>query len=268
MKAPELVSTILLRLKEHVRPGVTTFTLDALAEQFLKELGGFSYNKNYHPKWARFPYPAVLCTSINSEIAHGVPSQRVLKEGDIINIDLGVIDEDGNCGDSALTLPVGEISEKDKILLHYAKNVLYTGIMKIKAGVTLHELAVAMKRRADERKFVINQQFCGHAIGREMHEQPFIYHVPNPYRESEMVEKYQKLMDVELKTGQVICLEPMLTYSDPWGWVDSNTGWTAKTRDGKNSAMFEEMILVKDDGFEILTTHLKDEHAFYLRKRR
>ena len=268
MKAAEMVSTILLELKEHVRPGITTFTLDTLAEQAIKRLGGFSYNKNYHPKWARFPYPAVLCTSINNEIAHGVPSQRVLKEGDIVNIDLGIIDADGNCGDSSFTLPVGQISEQDKMLLHYAKKTLYAGIMAVRAGRTLDDLARAMMRKADERKYVINHQLCGHGIGRDMHEDPLIYHVTNPYIEGDRVDKYQKLMDVELKAGQVICLEPMITYQDKWGFVDPDTGWAYRTRDGKKSAMFEEMVLVKDDGYEILTTHLKDEHAFYLRKQR
>lgn len=268
MKAAELVSTVLLELKEHVRPGITTFTLDALAADAIKRLGGFSYNKNYHPSWARFPYPATICTSVNTEIAHGVPSQRVLKEGDIINIDLGVIDEDGNCGDSSFTLPVGAISEQDKMLIHYAKKTLYAGIMAIKAGVAIEDLARAMERKAAERKYVINRQLCGHAIGKEMHEQPYIYHVTNHYREGAMVDKYQALMDKTLTAGQIVCLEPMITYSDPWGFVDSDTGWTYRTRDGKNSAMFEEMVLVKDDGFEILTTHLKDEHAQYLRRSR
>lgn len=259
MKAPELVSKVLLKMADHVRPGITTFTLDAIAAAELKKLGGFPYNKGYHPKWARFPYPAVTCLSVNDQIAHGIPSQRVLKEGDIVTLDLGVIDEDGNAGDSAMTVPVGEISKEDKLLLHYAKAVLYAGIKKVKAGVTVRQIARAMEQKAAERKFVINRQLGGHGIGKKMHEEPTIYHVTNNYAHisEEKYNEYEKFMDIELEAGKTYCLEPMVTFADPWGVIDPDTGWEFRTKDHRNCAMFEHMVKCLDDGYEILTTHIQ-----------
>lgn len=260
MKAPELVTNVLLKMADHVRPGVSTFTLDTLAEYEIQKLGGFSYNKGYHPDWARFPYPAVSCISVNNEIVHGVPAvSKILKEGDIVSLDVGVIDEDGNCGDAAMTLPVGQISKEDQLLLHYAKSTLYAGIKKIKNGATIYDLAKAMETKAAERKFVINRQFTGHGIGRRMHMDPNILHVTNwlAHVDQKRFDEYETYMDVKLTTGQIICLEPQLTYTDPWGMIDPNTGWTAVTKDGRKSAFFEHMIRVLDDGYEILTTHIQ-----------
>lgn len=259
MKANDLVSAVLTKLVKHVRPGVTTFTLDCIAEEEIKALGGFSFNKGYHPAWARFPYPAVLCANVNDSIAHAIPNQRKLKEGDIITLDLGVIDSEGNCGDAAICVPVGEISEQDKMLIRYAKSTLYAGIKVIKNGVTVRQIAQAMERKANERKFVINRQLAGHGIGKRMHEDPPIYQVTNHYAHVDEIhyKTHERFMDIELKTGMTVCLEPMVTFSDSWGVIDSQTGWEFKTRDGKKSAMFEHMIKVTDDGHEILTTHFE-----------
>lgn len=269
MNAQELVSAVLLKVKEHVEPGVTTFALDAIAEVELKKLGGFSYNKNYHPKWARFPYPAVTCISVNNEMAHGIPSQRVLKNGDLVHIDLGVIDNDGNCGDAAFSIAVGDISKEDEMLLHYAKKCLYNGIKILKNGATIDDVAREVSRTAGERKFVVNHQLCGHGIGKHMHEKPDIYYAPNHYHnDPENFDRYQKFLDFEFKTGMVICMEPVISTLDKWGVVDPKTGWTYYNRYGKKSAMFEEMVKITDDGYEILTTHLQSEHEFYLHRKR
>lgn len=256
MKAPELVTAVLLEMKKHCVPGVSTFTIDSIAEKKLKELGGFSYNKGYRPEWARVPYPAVTCISVNNVIAHGIPNQTlILKEGDLVNLDIGVIDEDGNCGDSSFTVGVGKVSDKDELLLRYAKKILYAGIAKVKEGVMIGEIASAMAAVARERNMLINHQICGHYIGKHMHESAF-YHVPNPhYQNQKDFDDYEKLMEVKLEAGKIVCLEPCVTNGkDKWGQIDED-GWEFRTKDGAKSAMFEHMIKILPDGYEILTNH-------------
>lgn len=259
MKAPELVSQVLLAIKSHVRPGISTFTLDSIAEKKLKEFGGKSYNKGYHPKWARYPFPATTCMSVNNVVAHGIPSEKLLRKGDIVNVDLGVIDEDGNCGDAAFTLAVGELSANDEMLLRYAKKILYAGISKVKGGVTVGEIVSAMQRVALERNMMINAQMCSHYIGKHMHENAF-YNAPNPYIIKEDFERYDKeQMGIKLEAGKILCLEPIITNGrDKWGQIDQN-GWEIRTQDGAKSAYFEHMILIKEDGHEILTNHFTYE---------
>lgn len=245
MKAYEIVSETLKTVAEAVKPGVTTKELDAIAEKKILELGGTPYNKGYQPKFASIPFPATLCTSVNDVIAHGIPSDYVLKEGDIINLDLGV-KKDGLCGDAALMVPVGKISDRDERLLRYAKRTLYKGIEQVKAGVKIKEIGIAMERYARQMGFVINFHFCGHHIGKEMHEDPFI---PSVYLAG--------LGEEELKEGDMICIEPMLTYKDNMG-VSQLDGWSWKTRDGRNSAMWETMLEITSDGYKILTDHITD----------
>lgn len=256
MKAQDLASQVLLAVKPHVVPGVSTFALDTIAAKTLKELGGFSYNKGYHPSWARFPWPTTTCISVNNVIAHGIPSENViLQNGDLCNIDIGVLDQDGNCGDCSFSLGVGDISDKDEILLRYAKKVLYAGISKVKAGAMIGDLVAAMQRVANERNMIINGQMASHYIGKEMHESAF-YNAPNPYRDKEKFEEYEKeYMSEKLQAGRILCLEPIITNGkDQWGQIDQN-GWELRTRDGAKSAYFEHMIKILPDGYEILTTH-------------
>jgi len=256
MKAHEIVSKVLLKMKEHVRPGIDTFTINAVGASELKKLGGTSYNQGYKPNWARTAFPAVACISVNNVIAHGIPSESIfLEEGDLVNLDIGIRDSEGNCGDAAFSLGVGKLSEKDEILLRYAKKVLYAGIAKVKEGVMIGEVAAAMQRVANERKLLINHQLCGHYIGKEMHENAF-YQVPNPYfQDPKQFDQYEKYMEEKLVAGKILCLEPCLTNGrDKWGKIDDD-GWELKTADGANSAMFEHMIRVLPDGYEILTNH-------------
>lgn len=254
MQAADLTSEILLEAKKHAVPGVSTFTIDAIIEKTIKKLGARSYNKGYHPKWARYPYPTVSCISVNNTIAHGIPSEDiVLQNGDIVNIDVGIIAPDGLCGDAAFTLPVGEISNKDEALLRYAKKILYAGISRVRGGVLLGEVVAAMHRVALERNYKINQQMAAHYIGKHMHEDAF-YQAPNPYNTKKEFEEYEKFMSRTLEAGQILCLEPCITEGDPFGQIDDN-GWVLKTRDGAKSAMFEHMIKITPDGHEILTTH-------------
>ncbi len=262
LKVWDIESEILKTLASHVRPGITTMTLNNLAKDLIEQYDVASFNRGYFPKWAPCSYPYETCISVNDEIAHGIPSERVLEEGDLVNIDLGIIKQ-GVCADAALSVPVGKISEQDKDLLHTAKKSLYSGIQKIRAGVKIDIIARAIEETAAHRKFVVNASFTGHGIGKGMHQEPSIYHARNPYYDNPaFAEQYQKYLEVRLEAGQIICLEPILTKGDRFG-MPSDNGWTWRTRSHAKAAMFEEMILVKDDGYEILTSHLKEEHEKY-----
>jgi methionyl aminopeptidase len=259
LKIWDIESLILKELASHVRPSITTLTLNNLARELIKEYDVASANRGYFPKWANEPYPYETCISVNDEISHGFPSDRQLKEGDLVNLDLGII-KDEVCADAALTVPVGEISDADQELLHYAKKALYAGIERVAAGVRVETIARAIEDAAWYKKFVVNASFSGHAIGKTMHEGDlYIYHCRNPYYNNpEMAAQYQKYMDVELKAGQIICLEPALTRGDRFGEPMDN-GWTWRTRNGQKNAMFEEMVEVLPEGYRILTSHLKED---------
>jgi len=265
LKIWDIESLILKELASHVRPGITTMTINNLARQLIKDYDVASFNRGYHPDWAESPYPYETCISVNDEIVHGLPSDRILQEGDIVNIDLGII-KDGVCADAALTVPVGNISETDKELIHVAKKSLYAGIKRIRDGVKIDTIARAIEETAWHRRYVVNCLFTGHAIGKTMHQEPYIYHTRNSnYTKAEDVAQYQKYLDVELKAGQVVCLEPAITKRDQVGKQMENK-WTFRTRDGSKSALFEEMIEVLPDGYRILTSHLKEEQEKYLKK--
>lgn len=266
MEVWDIESQILREVASHVRPGVTTLTLNNVARHLMQEYDVASANKGYFPEWASEPYQYETCISVNDEIAHGVPSDRKLKEGDLVNIDLGII-KNGQCADAALTVPVGNISEADAELLHYAKKSLYAGIEKVCAGQRIDVIARAIEEMAWHRKYVVNASFSGHGIGSKMHMEPHIYHARNPYYDNpQLAEQYQKFMDVKLEAGQIICLEPALTKVDRFGMPMDN-GWTWCTKNKQKSAQFEEMVEVLPDGFRILTSHLKEEHGKYTAKK-
>ncbi len=261
----DIESEILKTLASHVRPGITTMTLNNLAKDLIEKYDVASFNRGYFPKWAHEPYPYETCISVNDEIVHGIPSERILKEGDLVNIDLGIM-KNGQSADASLTVGVGKISEEDQMLLHFAKKALYSGISKVRAGVKIDTIARAIEETAAHRKYVVNCSFTGHGIGEQVHMDPVIYHARNPYYDNpEFAAQYQKYMEVTLEAGQIICLEPALTKGDRFGRPDEN-GWTWRTRNNQKSAIFEEMIEVLPDGYRILTTHLKEEHENYLNK--
>lgn len=244
LKPWEIVSETLKYLVPLVRPGMTTKDLDKLAEEKVLELGGRPYNKGYHPTWAETPFPATICTCVNDQIAHGIPSDYILQDGDLLNIDIGV-EKDGLCGDSGLSVPVGQLSGRDERLLRYTKRTLYIGIDQVRAGTRVGDIGIAMDKYARQMGYVINFAFGGHGIGKRMHEEPRIPHCELPGFGDEI-----------LKEGQMICLEPMLTYKDPFG-KSLPDGWCWVTGDGRKSAMFEHQLLVTKDGCEILTTHIE-----------
>ena len=247
MKSWDIVVEVLNNLRERATVGANCVKLDKLSERIIKDNGGLPYNKGYKPSWAKTPFPASVCFSVNSEIAHGLPtlldgSPKILKDGDIVNFDVGVV-KDGICGDAAITVGVGDIGPRNERLLYYAKKTLEAGVQKIKNGVTVGEISRELEVYASRRGFVLNKNLVGHGIGKEMHMPPKIfnfYDLDNPGN------------DIILKTGDMVCIEPQLTYKDKVGFLSEN-GWTILTRDGKNSAFFEYQVMVTPDGFNILT---------------
>lgn len=242
-----VVSSVVAQTAAIVKPGVTTNDLDLFAAKLMDKLGATPCNLNYHPEWAKTPYPAVLCTSVNNEIAHGIPDDYKLKDGDIVTIDTG-LKFNGVCGDCAITVPVGTLETKHERLLRFANRAVYAGIQEVKAGAMITNIGKAIDDYAKQMGFVTNQLFSGHGIGEEMHQDPTIPHFYT--NESNFLAKFSK----PLVAGQVICIEPMLSFKDRGG-IQMADGWTVCTRDKQFSAMFEHMILVKNGGFEILTDH-------------
>jgi methionyl aminopeptidase len=248
MTPHEAVSQIVKRVAENADVGVNLLELEDTAESMIKLLGVTSLNKGYHPKWAPRPFPSAICLGVNDVIAHPIPVNYVLKNGDLLHIDCG-IKVDNQCGDVGMTIPIGEVNHRDERLLRYAKRALYAGIDKVKAGVSIFDIGDAIGVYADNMGYVTNHRLSGHGIGETMHEGVSIPHYMVPLYIQE------KLDEQLLKEGQVICLEPHLTYKDTKGYVDSD-GWTVKTLNGHRSAFFEHMIKVMRDGCEVLTTHI------------
>jgi methionyl aminopeptidase len=227
-RASRLVAETLQFLKPHVRPGVTTDELDRLAEEFIRSRGGRPAFKGYRS------YPKTLCISVNDQVVHGIPSKRVLKEGDIVGLDLGAI-VDGFYGDSAMTLPVGTIDPKAAELLRVTEAALYAGIEQAVVGNRVSDISHAVQERAESAGFSVVTDFVGHGIGRQLHEEP---QVPNYGKPGQ---------GPRLQAGMVLAIEPMVNVgkSDVRLLDDQ---WTAVTKDGSLSAHFEHTIAIQPSG--------------------
>ncbi len=240
-KAGLLVYQILQRLKEMVRPGVTTFDLEVEAVRMMKEAGAKPAFKGYYVPAAGGRYPFVLCASVNEEVVHGMPSpKRVLKEGDIVSIDTGVA-VDGYYGDSAVTVPVGRISEEVKRLLAVTEESLELAIGQMKAGNRLFDVCGAVERHVTQSGFSVVREFVGHGIGTSLHEEP---QVPN------YVDRRNE--NPRLKEGMVLAIEPMVNAGRPETKVLGDR-WTAVTCDGSFAAHFEHTVAVTSNGPWVLT---------------
>jgi len=233
--AGSIVAEVHSSIKELIKPGISTFELDEAAEKIILKNKAIPAFKGYHG------YPATICASINEQVVHGIPSKGIfLKEGDIVSIDVGATYK-GMVGDSALTHPVGNITEELKQLLEVTNQALFDAIEKMVAGNKLYiDVSGAIEDRANQRGYGIVKQYGGHGIGKDMHEDPFLYN----FRTGDV--------GPELKTGMVIAIEPMFNLGTGNVHVLADN-WTVVTDDSKPSAHFEHTVHVSDDGPEILT---------------
>lgn len=237
------LATVLNKVKEKVAPGVSTKDLDLYAEKLIREMGDVPAFLNYRPEGASKPYPASLCVSVNDEVVHGIPSKkRILKEGDIVSIDLG-IKHRGLFTDMAMTVPVGNVSPENLKLMETTEQALQAGIDAACAGNTVGDIGYAVEsyvRANKNHKYGIVEVLAGHGVGRAIHEDPFI---PNFGK---------KGTGAKLVPGMVIALEPMLNLGTKNVTIDDDD-WTFRTADRKNSAHFEHTILITSGEPEILT---------------
>jgi len=229
-----LVSKTLAELAKIIKPGVTTDRLDAIAEEFIRDNNGvpgfLGYNK----------YPKTLCTSINSQVVHGIPSEKVLEDGDLLSVDCGVILDDFY-GDTAYSFAVGNISQDKKDLLRITKEALYLGIENAVSGKRMGDIGQAIQFHCEKNGYSVVREMVGHGLGRNLHEEP---EVPNYGKRG---------AGVLLKKGLVICIEPMINLGKKH-IVQDPDGWTIRTADGKASAHFELAVAIGDEQADILST--------------
>jgi methionyl aminopeptidase len=236
-----LVWKILQDLAKMVDEGVTTQDLEAAAERMMKDAGAKPAFKGYYTQAAGSKFPFVLCTSVNDEIVHGMPSaKRKLKKGDIVSIDTGV-QLDGYFGDSALTVPVGEISEPAKNLLKVTQEALEHAISQVRDGNRLFDISGAVQKHVEAHGFSIVREMVGHGIGTHLHEEP---QVPN------YIDRRNE--NPRLREGMVLAIEPMVNAGGPDMKTKADR-WTAVTKDGSNSAHFEHTVAVTSNGPWVLT---------------
>ncbi|MFA5937274.1 MAG: type I methionyl aminopeptidase [Candidatus Paceibacterota bacterium] len=234
------LATVLYKVKEKVKPGVSTWELDKYAEKLIKENGDYPAFLNYKPEGADFPYPASLCVSVNNEVVHGIPSkEKILQEGDIISLDLGLRHK-GLFTDMAITVPVGTISNSSAKLIKITEQVLYTGINVACGGNKIGDISHAIESFVRPHKYGIVEVLSGHGVGKYIHEDPYI---PNFGKAN---------TGAKLVSGMVIAIEPMLNNGTKNVVLDKD-GYTFRTADGKKSAHFEHTILITDGEPEILT---------------
>jgi len=242
-EAGKVVAEVLLKLKEVSTPGVTTAELDDIAVEMSRKAGAATLFKGVRSPYAKRAFPGAICASINEQIVHGIPSDKVkLKDGDIISIDFGV-KLNGYCGDSAITTAVGNISKEKQKLMDITKGSLDIAIENAGPGVKWSYIARLMQSYVEAEGFSVVTDYVGHGIGREMHEDP---KVPN-FVSDELLRK-----DFELTEGMVLAVEPMVNI----GTADTRTlqdGWTVVTADKKPSAHFEHSIAIVENGCEVLT---------------
>lgn len=228
-----IVGLTLRTLKEKVKPGMTTASLDEIAEEIIRSNGGVPAFLGYRG------FPASLCASVNEEVVHGIPSSRKLKNGDLISFDVGV-KKNGYFGDAAITVTVGEVKPEVNDFIKATRESLMAGIKKAVPGNRLGDVSHAVEEYAVKKGYGVVRDFVGHGIGREMHEEP---QVPN----------YGKAgLGPALRPGMAIAIEPMLNMGT-WEVKTLKDGWTVVTKDGKLSAHFEHVVAITEDGNEILT---------------
>lgn len=229
-----IVAEVFGTLKKAIRPGMTTKELDQMTEKIILSRGALPAFKGYRG------FPASLCVSINEEVVHGIPSQRKLREGDLVSLDVGV-NLKGYFGDGAITLPVGEVDKEARRLLEVTERALYIGIEKAEVGNRLSDISSAIQVWVESHGFSVVRDFVGHGIGRDLHEEPQIPNFGSPHQ------------GPRLEKGMVFALEPMVNEGTYEVRILAD-GWTVVTADGKRSAHFEHTIAITDGKAEILST--------------
>jgi len=241
--AGAVVANVLSKLQEIARPGVSTAHLDEVAAKLTSQAAALPLFKGVRSPYARMPFPGVICASVNEQVVHGIPSNEVkLKPGDILSIDFGARLR-GYCGDAAVTVAIGEISEENRRLMDITKGTLDLAIRMAAPGVRWSKIAGEMQKMAESAGFSVVTEFVGHGIGTQMHEEP---RVPN------FVSKELLANDIVLAEGMILAVEPMINS----GVSDVRTlkdGWTVVTADEKCSAHFEHTIAITGRGCEVLT---------------
>ncbi len=232
-RAGALVAEVLLKIEEFVKPGVTTEELDQLAEQLIRKAHGVPTFLGYRG------FPKTLCTSLNEEIVHGIPSERVLREGDVLSIDCGVTLQ-GYVGDMAKTFLVGQVSHEKKKLVEVTQQSLDAGLNAYRLGNRIGDVSHAVEQVAKSHGYGVVRDFVGHGVGQKLHEDPQVPNFGPPGT------------GPRIKVGMVVAIEPMLNLGTHATEVLKD-GWTVVTRDRKPSAHFEHTVVVTDKGTEILT---------------
>jgi methionyl aminopeptidase len=242
-QAGAVVADVLSKLQKIAEPGVTAAYLDRIALQMTAEAGAEALFKGVRNPQARMPFPGAICASVNEQVVHGIPSEAtVLRPGDILSLDFGVR-LNGYCGDAAVTVPIGRISEESRRLVETTQQVLEIAIATVRPGLRWSQVAAKMQRHAESAGFSVVRDFVGHGIGTKMHEDP---KVPNFVSDELLAD------DIFLAEGMVLAVEPMINAGTSAVRTLGN-GWTVVTRDGRCSAHFEHTLAIVKGGCEVLT---------------
>jgi methionyl aminopeptidase len=237
--AGRLASEVLDFIAPHVRAGITTGELDRLCHEYMVDVQGVvPAPLNYAPPGYR-PFPKSICTSVNHQVCHGIPGDKVLRHGDVLNIDVTVI-KDGWHGDTSRMFSVGQPAVGARRLCDVAYECMWLGIDQVRPGAFLGDIGHAIQRHAESRGFSVVREFCGHGIGRRFHEEPQVLHYGRPGT------------GIELRPGMTFTVEPMIN-AGRREIREMADGWTIVTRDHSLSAQWEHTVLVTDDGYEVLT---------------
>lgn len=232
-KSAEILSKIHINLRDIIVPGITTMEINKFCHEFMLKHGATPKQIGYHG------YPYATCTSVNDVICHGFPKNQKLKEGDLVTVDM-VVDLNGYLSDSAWSYAVGEVSQEVKDLMNVTKEALYRGINSAIVGNRIVDIGYAIQNFVEPKGYSIVRDFCGHGIGKEMHEDPQVPHYITNNR------------GVRLEEGMVITVEPMINVGD-WRCTIDDDGWTARTIDGSLSCQYEHTLVITKNGPEILT---------------
>jgi methionyl aminopeptidase len=240
-KSSQLVAQVLTLIKETAKPGITTLSLDKLAEEFAYDSGARPSFKGY------LGFPHSICSSLNEEVVHGMPSKRLLKDGDVLSVDFGIV-LDGYHGDSAITFPIGEVSEKTLRLIKVGQECLYKGISKATSNNRIKDISLAIQRHAEKNSYNTVRKFVGHGVGRELHEHPQIPNYCSGNNDGMLM----------LKVGMVIAIEPMIAEGSSDVVIGENN-WTATTVDCRLAVHWEHTIAITLNGPEILSLRADED---------